>query len=111
MFSSKGFMNVNREERQYCTLLAHSLISSKEVPDVFFKLINQKVHKEIVPKHFEIYTEISALRDYWFDLGDPRKYLPETKEKRIKVLNKLIEIANYIPSLENFFVSITMKLK
>ncbi len=95
MFKNKPYYEVNREERFYCFLLGHALLSSRKTCELFFKLISEKCNHKLNPEDFEFYLEIAALRDYWNDLGDSKKYLDETHQKRLSILVEIIK--NQIP--------------
>lgn len=88
-FSDKEFWDINREERWFCFLFGHALLSSKVTRERFSRLI--KGRAELDPGNFEVYVEVAALRDYWNDLGDPVRYDRVTHEARLVALNALLE--------------------
>ena len=90
MFNNKLYIEVNREERNYCALYAHSLLSSNKVRERFSELMKNRYSLDLDPQNFEIYLEVAALRDYWNDLGDPKKYSEETHSKRLLVLKEIL---------------------
>lgn len=106
MFNNKTYYEVNREERFYCALYAHSLLHSLNIRKNLCKLIENEYDLHLDPQDFEIYLEVAALRDYWNDLGDPKKYTDETHLKRLSVLKKIFQdqgIPEYIISEHGFF--------
>lgn len=91
MFNNKTYSEVNREERFYCALYAHSLLHSVNIRERFCKLIENEYGLHLDPQDFEIYLEVAVLRDYWNDLEDPKKYTNETHLKRLSLLKKILE--------------------
>ena len=89
---SNQYWAVNREERWFCSLFAHSLLASSTTRTKFSELISDTV--ELGADRFEVYTEVAALRDYWNALGDPQKYTVETHEKRLATLLTLFKFQN-----------------
>ena len=82
MFNNKPYLEVNREERFYCALFGHSLLSSQVVRERFASLVQSKFQLSLKPATFEVFLEVAALRDYWNDLGNPIVYDEETHRKR-----------------------------
>lgn len=103
MFNSKQYFEVNREEKFYCFLYAHSLLTSKNIREKFCELINNKYNYHLNPEKFEIFIEVAALRDYWNDLGDPKKYSKETHQRRMKILIELLHFINLSDSIIHKF--------
>ena len=88
VFSHKQFKEITREERHYCFLLGHSLLSSGVTRQKFVALINKKSN-HLDENNMQVFVEVAALRDYWRELGDPRKYCDKTHDARIGVLMTL----------------------
>lgn len=99
MFNDKRYSEVNREERQYCALFAHSLLASHACRERFAALVKQRTNVSLDPSDMEVYVEVAALRDYWRDLGDPSGYSPETHERRRAVLGVIFETLSLNASL------------
>jgi hypothetical protein len=95
MFTHDPYIKINREERHFCALFVHVLLTSESVRVRFSELVLSKYGFKLDPKEMEIFLEAAALRDYWNALGDPRKYDICTDNKRRKVLNKIMEIIGY----------------
>jgi hypothetical protein len=91
MFNNKHYSQVNREGRFYCALLAHALLSSKEMREEFSRMVRNRRRVNLSPSNFEIYIQAAVLRDYWRDLGDPNVYSDETHQKRLSVLHTILE--------------------
>jgi len=91
MFSEKSYFEVNREERFFCFLLAHSLLTSGHVRQGFVELAQRKCNVGLDSNKLEVYVEAAALRDYWRDLGDPIEYSNETHERRRSVLKLILD--------------------
>ena len=92
MFSNKPFIEVNREERFYCALFGHALLSSQLVRVRFASLARTRFQLSLDPDNLEVFLEVSALRDYWNDLGDPKVYSAETHHKRKGVLVSILQL-------------------
>jgi len=92
MFNDKRYLEVNREERFFCSLFAHSLLMSQQVRDKFAARLSEKLSISLDPYTLEVYVEAAALRDYWSDLGNPRVYTEETHTKRRNVLKLILEL-------------------
>lgn len=90
MFNSKPYHVVNREERHFACLLASALISNMSFRQRFFQRMTSKTGLKMAPDSFEIYLESASLRDFWHDLGDPRKYTSDNR--RLKVINELLSV-------------------
>jgi len=95
MFSEKKYYQVNREERNYGFLLLSSLIYDKLF---FHEFINILKSKNIIDFSNEIdidiYAEVALFRDYWFDLGDHKKYTKELHQSRLDIVKKILAILN-----------------
>ena len=81
----RPFLQFVREERLFCSVLAHLLMQQGENLDRFLRLLNEKLPGAWhVPAdgiaQAEIYPEFSYLRDDWFALGR------STAEKRGRIL-------------------------
>ncbi|WP_208019709.1 hypothetical protein [Candidatus Chlorobium masyuteum] len=92
MFNKNSYSVVNREERFFCFLFAHALLSSRAVRVGFAELAKSKCDIALHPDNLEVYVEVAALRDYWYDLGKPDEYLKDTHNLRRVVLEKILEI-------------------
>ncbi len=95
MFNNKPYSQVNREESFYCSLFGHVLLSSRSFRVSFSELVSERYGTSLDPNQLEIYWEVAALRDYWHDLGDPRRYTEETHEARRKVVSHLLERSGF----------------
>ena len=71
MAGAKSYLEGNREERFFCGMLVHALLSSSLVRTQFVALVHQKGGPELCPDDLEIFIEVAALRDYWRNLGKP----------------------------------------
>jgi len=91
VFNKKPYSQVNREESFYCSLFGHALLSSPSFRVSFGELVSERYGTDLHPDQLEIYWEVAALRDYWYDLGDPRRYTKKTHDARRKVVNHLLE--------------------
>lgn len=99
MFTNQRYIEVNREERHFCALLVHALLSSEVARDGFTELISSKCDIKLDPDRMEIFLEAAALRDYWNKLGDSKKYEKDTRNKRRQVLNSIVEDKGYNASV------------
>lgn len=92
MFPNHAYYEINREERHFCFLLGHALLTSVEVRHNFYALLNTKLAHSDNP--FEVYVEVAALRDYWNALGNPRTYSAQTDQARYNVLASIFRHLN-----------------
>ena len=90
MFQDKAYWEVNREERFYCALFAHAVLSSPKCRAGFVNWACQRFDVDFDPEEIEVYLEVAALRDYWSDLGDPVRYDSETHRRRRAVLDVIL---------------------
>ena len=70
MFSKGPFYSFVREERFFCSILAHLLMQKGTNLKLFLDLVGEKIHgrptvEEANIKDAEIYLEFTYLRDYW----------------------------------------------
>ncbi len=87
----KPYLDVNREERFYCALFFHAILSSKMFRRKLFSRIQDLTGLELDVDAYEVFYEITMLRDYWNDLGDPKAYSAETHSKRFDVVRKILK--------------------
>lgn len=86
------FLNVTREERFFCTLLVHATLSDARFRDEFVHRLADAAKTPIRSSKLELYTEVAWLRDYWFALGDFKKYNVELNERRGSHLQRVLEV-------------------
>lgn len=98
MFNEKTYPEVNREERNYCFLFGHALLMSKAMREGFARLAQDRLGVALDPDAFEVFVEAAALRDYWYDLGDPSSYNTEIDARRRAVVKKIL--GHYDKSLD-----------
>ncbi|MCB9211526.1 MAG: hypothetical protein H6609_19350 [Ignavibacteriales bacterium] len=102
----KTYLEFNREERFYCSLYSHALLSSELTSQKFSELIKRKYDIFLTPDDIEVYVEVAALRDYWNDLGNPKKYSEETHLNRLHTIETILydsDISTKIIETEDFF--------
>ena len=99
MFNDKPYYLLNREERHYGFLFGSAIIHDQQFADAIFSKYNDIIGSDLDSKQFEIFLEVAALRDFWFDLGDSFRYTPETHQKRRLVLNTILEQKGYSKDL------------
>ncbi|MDZ7790291.1 MAG: hypothetical protein U5L08_07340 [Xanthomonadales bacterium] len=91
------YAKVNREERFYCMLLAHCLLSNEPARQGFAKVVEDNAG---LPSMFsqspelDVYVEVAALRDFWRELGNPGRYDEALEQARLDFLGKAIDWAN-----------------
>ena len=90
IFSGKSFQEITREERPFCFLLGHSLLSSRKTRQRFVSLVGKK-SISLDENNMQVFVEVAALRDYWRELGNPRTYCDKTHSARVKVLRALLK--------------------
>jgi hypothetical protein len=91
MSLNQRYIEVNREERHFCALFAHALLSSGLARNSLSELVLSRSNIQLDPNNMEVYIEVAALRDYWKTLDDSKTYSANTHEKRRQFLNKIIE--------------------
>ncbi len=98
MFNEAKYWEVNREERFYCFLLAHAILSSES----FRKKIVKKLEafNGLNPDNIEVYIEAAAIRDYWKNLGELSD--PKTEERRKTVIEKIFTLFNITVPLSQY---------
>lgn len=99
MFNPKSYLAVNREERFYCFLFAHALLSSPSYRERIVALIRDRRGVELDPTALEVFVEVAALRDFWNDLGDPREYNRETHERRLAAIHAIMGMESIDPTI------------
>lgn len=90
IFSCKPFQEITREERHFCFLLGHSLLSSFKTRQSFVSLVGKKSIR-LDENNMKVFVEVAVLRDYWHKLGNPRTYCKKTHNAREKVLRALLK--------------------
>ncbi len=91
-FRAHRYLDVNREERFFCFLLAHALLAHRQARQAFAAQVAAVVPGcELDPSALEIYVEAAVLRDFWNDLGDPAVYDADCASRRRVVLDALFE--------------------
>jgi hypothetical protein len=62
MFNAVPYWKVNREERFFCFLFGHALLSSRSVRVGFAELAKEKCDMELAldPDELEVYVEVAA---------------------------------------------------
>lgn len=95
MFNNKPYTAINREERHYGFLFGSALIHDINFAEAIITKYNNLLGSDLDFRQFEIYFEVAALRDYWFDLGDSFKYSSETHQKRRIILETILEQKGY----------------
>jgi hypothetical protein len=91
MFNNKLYIEVNREERFFCALIAHALLSSISIRNRFIDLVNAKLDVNLRASSMEVFLEAAALRDYWNDLGNAVAYTPDTHARRKEIILAILE--------------------
>ncbi len=99
MFNDKPYSEVNREERFFCFLFAHALLSSRDVRVGFAELAKRTCDIVLDSDQLEVYVEVAALRDYWNDLCSPAEYSDATHGRRRTVLEQILKIREVEPEI------------
>lgn len=99
MYDEKPYLNVNREERNYCFLFAHALLMSNALRESFSRLVQDRFGITLDTTALEVYVEAAVLRDYWYDLGDPLSYNDETGRRRREVVEQILRFFGKSPDL------------
>jgi hypothetical protein len=88
-FNSKPFHEVNREERYYGFFVFSFMLHNPAASAEICKLIAD-VPKGLLFKEPEVYLEVTFLRDYWRDLGNPKTYNAQTHDSRRKIIENCL---------------------
>ncbi|TIC80301.1 hypothetical protein [Crenobacter intestini] len=97
MFDPLKLWEVNREERFYCALLAHAVLSSSRVRAAICEAINGVTGSHLDPEGLEVYVEVAAMRDYWNRLGGPSRNGGD--DRKLEVLRKIFAKENLPESM------------
>lgn len=90
MFNPKPYYTVNREERHFAWLFASALLSNMPFRQRIFQRMSAKAKLKMDADSLEIYLESASLRDFWNDLGDPKKYSSATHDRRLGVVKRIL---------------------
>lgn len=96
-FGEQPFRAVVREERFFCFLLAHSLLSSRRTRTRFTELAQTLAPLDA--DALDVFVEATVMRDYWRALGNPVGYTATTHEARRAVLVRLLEHEGVLPEV------------
>lgn len=89
-----SFLDINREERFFCAVLLHVLLTPGPSQHRVLDLLNATAgSNDLYPEDLEAYVEVAALRDAWYALGDHNKYTPAVHAARLEVLHDLLRAA------------------
>jgi hypothetical protein len=100
----KSFISINREERFFCSLLTHGLLSSPNLRRRFFGSVHEVTGIELGsdPGATEVYSEVAWLRDHWRNLGNPRQWTGLMEQDRINLLAQCLDsLGRDIADVEN----------
>jgi hypothetical protein len=99
MFNAKPYYRVNREERNFGFLFGSAIIHNQEFAKNIFQKYNELLKSNLDIREYEMFFEIAALRDYWYDLGNSNEYSQETHSRRRQILNLILSKKGYDTSL------------
>jgi hypothetical protein len=95
MFNDKPYYTVNREERHFGFLFGSAIIHNQEFAKDIFRKYNEIIGSNLNINEYEIFLEVAALRDFWYDLGNSFVYSQETHSNRRKILNMILQEKGY----------------
>lgn len=83
-----SFLQINREERFFCSLLTHGLLTSEALRGQFYRRVHQATGILLRADlgQTEVYSEVAWLRDHWRNLGNPLNWTSQLEEERIAFL-------------------------
>ena len=84
------FLNTNREERFFCAVLLHALLTPSPSQERLLKLVERATETNLTTDNLEAYVEVAALRDAWHALGDHHNYTTEVHQARLAALHGLL---------------------
>lgn len=98
-----SFLEITREERFFCALLTHGVLSSASLRSAFYERLSAAADVDLDPSEgaTEVYTEVAWLRDHWRNLGDPAQWNDEIDARRAEFLEACLNAMNR-PAQENF---------
>ena len=93
LFNDIEFYKINREERHFGFLLFSSLLYDLDFRAKFLGLLSEKLQENLSlnDDFVDLFAEVSLLRDYWYNLGDHKKYNDVLHTRRIAVVEQLLE--------------------
>jgi hypothetical protein len=95
MFNEKSYYIINREERHFGFLFGSTIIHNEEFAKEIFVKYNTLIGSDLTTKKYDIFLEVAALRDFWFDLGSSLEYSFDTHSRRRSVLNIILQKKGY----------------
>jgi hypothetical protein len=99
------FLQSNREERFFCAVLLHVLLTPCQSQRAILDLLSEAAGASLAPSDLECYVEVAALRDAWRLLGDPKQWTPDLYVLRRDMLHALVAVpsaCNYAGSRADF---------
>jgi hypothetical protein len=90
VLDKSSFVRIVREERLFCSVLAHLLMQGGSNLTRFMELVRRELpsgsHLDATRENAEVYVEFTFLRDYWSSLG------PNNEAKRRFILSLLARV-------------------
>jgi hypothetical protein len=104
--ANPSFVDVTREERFFCSVLMHVLLSESPAAQGALDRLAERAGVPLEAIDLEVYSEVAALRDAWAGLGPFIPYTPKVHDRRLFVLHGILtHVAGYTGSpsdLEEF---------
>ncbi|MCX6227381.1 MAG: hypothetical protein NTV01_22030, partial [Bacteroidia bacterium] len=112
MFAANSYFEVNREERHFAFLFASAIIYNHRFRAMVFDNYNDLNGTRLISEagQFDIYMEVTALRDYWKEI-DRRTTEPKADPsivilEKSRIISKILESEKIDPEIirkEDFF--------
>lgn len=89
-----SFLETTREERFFCAVLLHVLLTPSRSQEAVLSIINAAAGgPPLSTANLEVFVEVAALRDAWYALGDHHHYTGVLHDARLEVLHGLLRAA------------------
>jgi len=97
MFNSDlSLYKINREERHSGFLFISELLNNDLFRNKIFSLLKERCGTKLLDSsNFDLYAEVSSLRDYWYNLGDPQLEYSKVHDQRLQLLIQLLYHIGY----------------
>lgn len=100
-----SFLDSNREERFFCAVLLHVLLTPCGSQERVLAALNQAAGTVLAADDVQCYVEVAALRDAWRALGDHKNWSQDLYDARRDLLKALAAsptAAGYAGSTDDF---------
>src|SRR4051794_23770840 len=93
--SNFPFLETNREERFFCAILVHALLTPSSSQHRLLDVVGRACGADLQAQSLEVYVEVAALRDAWYALGNHKQYTPQVHQARLQTLHELLRVTSH----------------